>query len=516
MRREVSGNPREGGVFGAALGALAFAAAVGLLCVDVVRGIWDHDAGFFLQQAAMVAAGLRPYVDFSPFYPPLMASVNALPIWLGIERYLLVTWLPIAWVVAIGALTVACGRRLAPGSSPLLTWFLAAGYPLLAVEFGGNHVTLEHAVVLCGLLALLAFGPPRRAGALAFAAAGFAGGLAVLSKQVGVLLLLPFAFQVRRGSHGASLLLGFAAPLFGLVAWLGFDGGPLLSSGAQLASYVSHDGTGGWWSILRHLKAQVLALPVSLPAEFRRATLGLVGLVGSITAGLWLLGRLREDGARRESVWVGSWLAVFGLLLATRLVKDFPHYTLNCWVPLVALWLAFLARYGPSRTFRLWGMTLGLGVGVVILHAPWNPAYTRRFEQPGTLETWILPLAAEVDRLVPAGAAVVDAQPENVVLFLARRLPANRDWSLGPFGIADVERWVPPGRPCYVLTTHIGDQGSLASMDIALRGSSRYRLEHEWKAPGRHIGLYRRTLGLPGNRAAAATPPRRGSPADTR
>jgi hypothetical protein len=466
--------------------------ALALYCVDVVRGIWDHDAGFFLQQAALVAAGHRPYLDFAPFYPPLMAVLNAVPVWLGLDRYALVVGIPVAWTAAVGLATVACARRLAPGVPPLLAWLLGAGYALFAVEFGGNHVTLEHAVVLWGLVAVAWFGPPERARAGNFAAAGLACGLAVLSKQVALVLVLPFLLQVRRPVQGLAFAVGVLAPVVALVAWLGFDLRPLVGSATQLAGYAAHDASGGWWSFLRHFKAHVLALPVSVPAEFRRATLGVVAGVATGLAGTWVLGRLREDRARRQAVWVATWLVAGGILLGTRLVKDFPHYTLNCWVPLVVTWLAFVDRYGTQRTMRAWAVTLLAGVALVALHAPWNPGYMTRFSHAGTLDTFLVPVATRVDRLIPRDAAVVDGQCENVLLFLARRVPANRDWALGPFGPNDVTRWVPPGRPCYVLTTAIGDPRSFASLQIALAEHPGYELLGTWQAVGRDVRLYRR------------------------
>jgi hypothetical protein len=471
---------------------LAFAAALALYGIDVVRGIWDHDAGFFLQQAALVAAGHRPYLDFAPFYPPLMAVVNAVPIWLGLDRYALVVGLPVAWTAAVGLVTVACARRLAPGAPPLLAWLLGAGYALFAVEFGGNHVTLEHAVVLWGLVAVACFGPPERARAGNFAAAGLACGLALLSKQVALVLLLPFLLQVRRPVQGLAFAAGVLAPLAALVAGLGFDLRPLLGSATQLAGYAAHDASGGWWSFLRHLKAHVLALPVSVPAEFRRATLGVVAGVASGLAGTWVLERLREDRARRQALWVATWLVVGGILLATRLVKDFPHYTLNCWVPLVVAWLAFVDRYGPQRTLRAWGVTLVTGVAVVALHAPWNPGYTTRFGHVGTLDRFLVPIAADLGRLLPAEVPVVDVSEEQVLLFLARRLPANTDRTVGPYTAADVDRWVPDRRRCFYLTTPIGPADGYASMDTAVHQDPNVRLVREWREWGRHLRLHER------------------------
>ncbi|MEB3330278.1 MAG: hypothetical protein VKQ33_13700 [Candidatus Sericytochromatia bacterium] len=484
--RRLPGRPAGG----ASPGLLAFLGALAPYAVAVARGPWASGAGFHLQQAALVAAGHWQALGGGPHPPPLMAVVNAAPVWLGLDRYALVVGLPVFWTAAVGLATVACARRLVPGAPPLLAWLLGAGYALFAVEFGGNLVTPEHAVVLWGLLAVAGFGPPERARPGNFAAAGLACGLAGIWKPIALVLVLPFALQVRRPWQGLALAAGGLAPFGVLVAWLGGDWRALVSGATWLTGWTGHPAWEAWWRSLWRLKAEVLSLPVSVPAEFRRATLGVLAGLATGLAGLWVLGRWREDGAHRQGGWVAGWLGAGALLLATRFVQDGPHHTLNCWVSLVVVWLGYLERYGPRHTLRAWGLTLAAGWGVVALHAPWNPGYLQRLGQAGPLDAFFVPVAREVNRLVPARASVVDAQPEPILLFLAGRVPANGKPTEGPISVTLVNGWVPPGRPCYVLASPVGAPTSTLVLQLA--SDPRYELVAHWQAQGRHLQLYRR------------------------
>ena len=88
-----------------ALGPLLFMGCLGVLCFWIFYGFFDIDSGFYYLQSALMAGGKKPYLDYSDIYPPLYSLINAIPVSMGINRWLIAWTTPLLWVLVTGCLT---------------------------------------------------------------------------------------------------------------------------------------------------------------------------------------------------------------------------------------------------------------------------------------------------------------------------------------------------------------------------------------------------------------------------
>ena len=199
------------------LGFLFFTACVSLSVVDVFRGFWDHDEGFFLVQSLAMTKGYKPLFDYPCLYPPLFIMLNAIPIFLGIDHWLLTWGLPVFWIVLNGGLTALCWKKYAPNGSDFTAWLVAGLFPLFCIDFGGTHLTLEHGITFFALLALLNYDIKKNSSLFWV---GACVGSAFLCKQMGLLLILPFVTQLRTPKQVFFLCAGFFFTAFLFLAWI--------------------------------------------------------------------------------------------------------------------------------------------------------------------------------------------------------------------------------------------------------------------------------------------------------
>lgn len=408
-----------------AAGILVFALCGSLALVDIFRGHWDHDGGYYLLQSALIAQGLRPFLDYTTLYPPGFGLIHALPVLLGIDRWLLVWLVPLVWIVLTGLLTRLYWARIRPDSHPLIGWTLGAAFALFCIDFGGNHVTLELGIAFFGVAALVAFARTRGPDYLLV---GACVGAAVLVKQPGVLLLLPFLTQCRSRGEAIRLLAGVCVPLLLCLAWLEFDVGRILQS---------HDALQGY------LQQRTAPTMIGLAKRFARVLLQDVlrrppGIVLFAAVGLLTAGSLYRAVRRREArrvAWLVSWSLVGLAYLGARAVNNFPHYTLNVWPAVVAL-LGATVPVLHARTVR--GVAAAAALGTVLVfvlfpgrqHEIEGRPYFMRWRNPGQLETALKPVSDELRRLLPDRMTVTQlGMEESVLFFLAGRLPMNIDWA---------------------------------------------------------------------------------------
>jgi hypothetical protein len=451
-------------------GFLVFLGCLGLATADIFWGFWDHDSGFYLNQSAMIASGLKPFVDFATIYPPLFNALNAIPMALGASHWTLVWAIPLFWISANSALTAIYLRRALPATYPAWSPWIAGGtFALFCIDSGGNHDTLEHGVVFFGIASLLAF---RTQWPWRFLAVGALVACATLSKQVGILLLLPFLTQVRTRRELFELSLGFALPVMACAAWLQFDVDAVEGSSYLLGAYVRGTDPFTLWNLCKGLVAVFVS-------DFRRAPWIFFFSFALCAMGTLSAVRLARERDWRNAAWLCSWMLVAVLYFGARARNNYPHYTINCWPSVLVIIGAgshVLSRQVYSRVLRL---ALGLSIGFTVLlsarlHDIGGAPYFTRWEKGGRI-FFLRSVAEDIHRGAPVGASITHlGLEESVILFLAGRLPENKDWTAMDM--------VAPIRGDGILFTDYG-QESAANWKTRFERLG-YRIANEWSSPG--------------------------------
>jgi hypothetical protein len=404
---------------------LLLLACLSLAAVDVFWGFWDHDAGFYFNQSAMMAGGLRPFVDFTTIYPPLFNALHAVVIAFGADRWTLVWAIPLFWITVNAALTVVYVRGGQVGNSPgprWMAWVAGATFALFSIDSGGNHITLEHGVVFFGMLSLLAVRAPMP---WRFLAIGASVACAALSKQIGILLLLPFLTQLRTWREVASLALGLLTPTLAFLAWLDFDLAAIARSGAVLAQYVGSD------SSLGELPRKLVAV---YQGDFcQRPWIAIFMTVSWVLTALGVR-RLVQRKDHRSAAWLLSWSLVAAIYYGARSQNNFPHYTLNCWPAFMVVFVTCRHAIAADTYRRLLGSGLVLSLTFMAAFS-WQlrdiggKPYFTRWAYGGQL-FFLKTVADDLRSVLPDGASVTHlGMEESVLLFLAGLTPRNKDWA---------------------------------------------------------------------------------------
>jgi hypothetical protein len=411
------------------LGLGVFICSLLLLGCDILLGVWDHDSGYYFLESMFIARGFRPFIDYRTIYPPLFNLLNAIPVSAGLDRFFLSWFMPLFWSAAIGLLSMIYWMRSLPNLARGTVWLIAAAFPLFCMDFSGNHNTLELGIVLFGILALIAFSDrnPRRI--LPYLIAGFFVGCAVLVKQVGLLLIVPFALQVRRFKSALALLCGLAVPLVVFLWWLGFDLASIRASSRMLSTYLGSNPS-------RH---NPIFLPLRLLSvlffDLRRTAAGVVCLATTLGLAALASRHLLRPERRREALWMAAWAVVGVGFFAARGINNYAHYTINCWPAIVAILVAVKRTMAPSKfaTVFLRCAYASVVLFVVVLPIPKSldvSPFFLRWSSTSQLVTFLKPAAQDLRNLIPPGSTVTQlGTEESLLFFLADRVPKNKNWA---------------------------------------------------------------------------------------
>lgn len=347
---------------------------IGLLLAagSVVFGPWDHDGGAYLLRGAYAAEGLRPYINYPSIYPPLVDLMTAAVVWLPASRLGLALLLPILWLIALAASSLTLGWIIQRDWSAAL--ILAALSVVFAIANGGNHLTLELGVAAFGCFAFAAAvaDKPVLAGVLA--------ACATLSKQNGILVFVPLLFLLRPRDY-LRALLGASVPVILCALWIG-------DLHAMWNACVSE--------ILVYSQQSAPTPPIS--GEFVRSPetflLLLIVIVAAVIVG-------------KPVAWVALGCAVLEFL--PRLVRNYPHYTINVW-PFAALILAF------ALTTRVRVAVLGGFAALAMMHTYFHTRWSRT----PTLAIFAA-AARRVADVTPPNERVRQYGAEPIIEFLAHR-----------------------------------------------------------------------------------------------
>jgi hypothetical protein len=369
----------------------------GFACVDVFVGQWDHDGGFYLLHSAYVADGMRPYIDYTYIYPPLMDVLTAFALMLPLERFVLALAIPAWWIlantIATALLIWTCTRNRG------YALVIAALFPLFSIQNGGNHLTLEHGVALFSMLALVIAMRSRNVSPGDAAVVGFFFAAACLSKQNGVITVLPLAAIAfhRRTELSRKHALGFASGAAGLgfmvLAWLRFDLVAIFTNlFGRLVTYAEASAPAAGWppEVLRAPQTYAMFLAAGLcaaVAALRLPRFRLVAIAAAVGAALQFL---------------------------PRLIRDYPHYNLNMW-PFLALAFVLAWRCVPPR-YRSTA-SICTAAGAVLLFVGVAANFPFSFPRLAIFQM----AATQIRALTPANAAVRQYGNEPILEFLAER-----------------------------------------------------------------------------------------------
>ncbi len=468
-------------------GKILFFLGIILFVFDMIWGFWDHDSGFFLLQSFMVSKGLRPYVDYQALYPPFMFIIQAIPIWVGMTREAITLLSPVFWVGGIALLTVLYiqneSERETAIKSINYSWFFGAFYFLFCIEFGGNHLTLEHGVVFCSLMALHLGGRSLSVGGLMLRQilVGVFIGSAILVKQVGIVLVLPFLIRAVHVRALAGYISGIVMPFCLVLIWIGEKPSKLIEGQAVLLRYLAPSKPEGFDALFG-------GLIYVLQSELFRTPIGLFSILFTTLVGLYFSIRAHRDRDIYRSLWLASWVLVLVLFFAARAKNNFPHYTLNCWpafVTIIPESYPFFSGLAKKAWLKLVIFSL---VALVAFHLKFpirtidGKNYFLRWQGGGRLTTFLFPVARELDRLIPANASITHMGfEESVLFFLAGRIPLNKDWS--PHNIrAKIEG-------DYLLINHMDESWASGESDVIF--AKGFRRIKAWYHPEGSIELYK-------------------------
>jgi hypothetical protein len=385
---------------------LAFAAGllVVIALIDILCGPWDHDGGFFLLRSSYVAAGLRPYLDYVSIYPPLMDLLDAIPMLLPIDRVALAVAIPLGWQLLNAAVTFLLGWRLTRDLPVAL--MLAVLFLIYSIDNGGNHLTLEHGVVLFSLLTLLCATGPRLTVAHA-AAAGACACCALLCKQNGVVIALPLLallWQRRRDLPPRkalpAALAGAAAVLAMLASWLDWRLGVIYANTVGKLTKYAASGPRPRGVLL---------------GELVRSPWTAMLILLALAAGAALL--LQRHAPRQHKLLIGSLLLFAIAEFLPRLARNYPHYNLNLWPALAAL-LALALTAGPPPRARSFLFNLLLGIAALGVAISLS---SRHLSGKSRLLSDFAPAARALAIVTPPGTPVRQYGTEPVLEFLAAR-----------------------------------------------------------------------------------------------
>lgn len=374
---------------GRAAASILLLIALSLAAGAVVFGPWDHDGGAYLLRGAYVAQGLRPYINYPSIYPPIVDATTAVAVLLPLSRLNIALALPILWVIAVAAASFIVVWLLRRDTTAAL--IVAAISAVFTAANGGNHLTLELGVALFGCLAFAAAiaDRPLLAGALTACAA--------LSKQPGVLVFVPLVFLLPRRSLPRAAL-GASVPLILCTLWI-------------------RDLHAMWKGCVSDLMlySQQSAPTPPIAGEFVRSPETVLLLLIVVVAAALV---------RTPVAWAA--LACAALEFAPRLVRNYPHYTINLW-PFIALILAY------ALTARVRVAVLGIFCALAMMHFYFHSRW-----QKSPLLTIFNDAAQRVAAVTPPNDRVRQYGSEPIIEFLANR---NEDVINKPVEAVFGARW---------------------------------------------------------------------------
>jgi len=385
--------------------------AFGALLLFVPFGPWDHDSGYYLLVSSMRNAGLLMYRDFPLQYPPLQLLINSGLMSLPLSRNELALLIPSFWLLSNLILTFFYSLKV----TEHLRFSLLMGiiYCWFMIENGANHVTLEQGVIFFGLLACLVLTPfintiPKLM--MAFCMSTFS----LLCKQIGVLFFIPTLFQLifMRPWSFKLLIASFMAVLTPILLVFQFNFVDLNDITKNI-----------FLKIVKYGQAKGLDFSIFF-LEFQRSPFSIAIYILVILCGFILYQQIRLKKKKNELVLLFIQLLLFFLFLGTRLIRNFPHYSINTW-PLIVCLFCLSYKYG-HQIFQYFPKALAITLLVLSLYM----SQSMINKIPSSAHSSVLlgffaPLAEEIKKLHLDESKILQLGEEPIIEFLSAKLPSH-------------------------------------------------------------------------------------------
>lgn len=385
------------------------------LIIRDVRYSWDHDSGYYLMMSGHIKDGLKPWLDFHFMYTPLVPTLNAGLLALGIPRDWAVYAMPILWILCGAASTFWIAKKRELGTSVGL--LLVTFYFLFVMDSFASHMTLEHGVVLFSLLALI-FSDKGN-----FLLSGFFCSLAFLSKQVGALAALPSILLLFSRNDSVPIGnwirwgLAFLAPIVPFLDWVNYDLEQIYQAGYARYHIYKTTAPGSAFSLMR--------------AEWLRSPIIFILLLSATALGI--INALTTHGWKKKLTFL-SLICTLMAFLSFRLFRNYYHYTLNCW-PFLVLLLA-----DKRRTKIVIGIAIAIIVAYIAEPSKWSTRrIIGRWQQPGIVEALFQPAATRLRAHTEPGSEIILLGEESILAFLSETKTQERFSGWRDFSILDLD-----------------------------------------------------------------------------
>lgn len=387
---------------------LTVLAALAILSIDILTGPWDHDGSYFLMLSWLISEGFKLYSDLPTKYPPFMFWVDSFYFSAGLPN----TWSPailaLAWNAAVGGITfVYCLRRT---RSRTFSYFITALWFVFSVDNGGNHVTLELAVVFFTLCSLVFLSSQRPSSAVL---SGIAFAAVCFSKQVGVANFGEILVRIR--TEKSTKIAQFVIGVF---------------TGVVLVFLYVWDVPAMYQNLVVDVVAYAQtperhSLSGFIEQELRRGPTTLFLSLASLPFLIWLL-RIR---AIDSVCFVALVIGLVGRLLPF-LARPYTHYYLNLW-PLFVFLLVEPAAFSPMR--YLHPITRVAQVILVTISGLWFllPEHSLRWQALSPGYSVLQRAANHINECSPMSVPVLQLGNESAIELYTKRVPPYHDSKWG-------------------------------------------------------------------------------------
>ncbi|MBL7544817.1 MAG: hypothetical protein JNL11_13450 [Bdellovibrionaceae bacterium] len=335
---------------------------------------------------------------------------------MGVPHDIAIIWIPLFWIYSNGFLTFITSFRI--NKNVQISLFLMILFTFISIENGGNHVTLEHGIIFFSLLSYNIYLSKEsiKNKYLFF----FLYGLSVLSiamvKQVGILLLPYFLFIVLDRNfflNKKESLKKISCFVFGAFTALYITFHSFKANVNQIYSQLFH-------RIANYL-ADSPSNQTFLLSELLRSPYTVSLFASTLILAYFFISSQNLKLIKKMEILMLIGL-VFGYAFA-RTIRNYPHYTLNSWFPILILFALFFQFEGTKNRKFLFTLFFLLTVGSVgTLVTRWNTSY--KFSE---INSFFLPSAKFIRESTTPDQPILQLGEEPVIEFLSYRRPQRMD-----------------------------------------------------------------------------------------